>query len=272
MKKFFSLAAVLALVCMAGTAFAANAVKTAEVTFGAATLDFSVSLYDWTGGGKDLATYTPKTGADADKIVIDISGIQTGKDEGQWANATTFAKVTSNLTSLPANTSIWMYTKNQTAGTYKANAANNGSYAGLIRAANTATYKKGDHALIRACLVSKADTQNPAKTEAYGYRTTLPDFSTGGISGDDRFYSTGFRYLKDEDDSDFGAQNINRENKILGTSGVDGGLWVGMSDDGNYTQWYANDDIFIFFGVEFKNVMGGDSYGTTTITFGALTE
>lgn len=271
MKKFFSLAVVLALVCMAGTAFAANAVKTAEVTFAEETLSFSVSLYDWTGGGKDLSTYTAKTGADADKIVFDISSIQKGKDEGQWANATTFAKVTSNITSLQAGTSIYLFTNNTANGTYKANAADNGSYAGLIRAGNTSTYQKGDHAKIRACLVKKSLTEDPSEA-AYGYRTTLPDFSTGGISGNDRFYTTGFRDLKDKQDSDFGADNINRENKILGTSGVGGGLWVGMSDDNMYTQWYANEDIFIFFGAEFKNVMGGSSYGTTTITFGSITE
>ncbi|MBR3654977.1 MAG: hypothetical protein IKN62_06070 [Elusimicrobia bacterium] len=271
MKKFFNLVVVLALVCMAGTAFAANQVKTAEVTFAAAELSFSVSLYDWTGAGKDLSTYTAKTGENADKIIFDISNIQPGKDEAQWANATTFAKVTSNLTSLQGGTSIYLFTNNTAAGTYKANAANEGSYAGLIRAGNTSTYQKGDHALIRAVFVSKTDSETSTKP-AYGYRTTLPDFSTGGISGDNRFYSTGFRDLKDKLDSDFGAENINRENKILGISGAAGGLWVGMSDDNQYTQWYVNDDIFIFFGAEFKNVMGGSSYGTTTITFGSITE
>lgn len=275
MKKLFSLLAVLALVSMAGTAFAAAVTRKATASFSNVAVTINVDLYDWLGAGKDFdsADYTPKTGAGSDVITFEQpEGFVTGSDTPVWINSKVFARVSSNLIGVGAGTTVYLYTnnKNNPTATYVANAADtNGNYSGLIRAGNGSTYKTGDHAIIRLAFACISDTKNTEKP-AYGYRTTLPDFSTGGISGNDRFYSTGFRYLNDKAN----LSTLNPQEKVLGISGSSGGLWVGMKDSDPWTQWYkeSGEDVLIFFGAEFVKVVGGDTYATETIIFGAETE
>lgn len=268
MKKFFSLLAVLALVCMAGTAFAAtSATKKAYANFDAVTLSVDVTLYEWTKD-KEWADYTPKASGDID---FDISGITPGQAAAKYANATTFAKVSANLTAMPGGTEIYMYTKNASdsySGDYKALAKDgDGKYGGLIRKGATSTYSPGDHATMRVAFSKISDFEEGGNH--HDYVSALPDFATGGISGDNRFYTTGFRDLNDKDDTGFAS--LPTQEKILGTSGVGGGLWVGMSEQ--YVQWYSGEeDVLVFFGAKFDHVVGGSQYGTETITFGAITE
>lgn len=267
MKKVFSLLAVLALVAMTSSSVwaATSATKRAFASFDSVTLSIEVNLYDWVKD-KEFAEYdSPKSG----DIEFDVSGITPGTAESEWANATTFAKVSANLTALPANTELFLYTDNQNnSGDYQAKAATGGKYSGLIKAGNTATYQPGDHAPIRLAFAKMSDV---AEGKAHhDYVSTLPNFATGGISGDARFYTTGFRNLNDRSDSGFST--LAYQERILGVSGVNGGLWVG-ANEAQTEQYYAGEeDVLIFFGAAFDHVTGGSSYGTETIIFGAYSE
>lgn len=270
MKKVFSLLAVLALVCMAGTAFAAGSVtQKAYATFSEESLDITVTLYEWVKD-KEWSEYTPKASGD---IQFDVSNIELGKSTPKYANATTFAKVSSNLTGISEGTTIYLYTKNASAsynGEYKAAAKDgNGKYSGLIRKGNTSPYQPGDHAPIRVAF-SKLSDFSKSNGAHHDYVGALPDFSTGGINGNARFWTTGFRNLNDKDDDIFGS--LPDLEKVLGISGLNGGFWVCEKED-HSGSWYSGDeDVLIFFGAAFDHVIGGSKYGTETITFGAITE
>ncbi len=261
MKKVFSLLAVLALVCMAGTAFAANfssTTKQAYANFGSAgDVTFDVKLYDFVANQDYQTGYT---GDEATSISFDLSGVQFGpQTEAQWAPGTTFARITTNLTVQPAG-HVSMYTTNSTAtGDYKANAPRNESgvnkYNGLVRKGNTAAYKDGDFAPIKV-LCRKAAVANTSFKSAYPVEDDFTEMYNGG------------RYLLDSGDGNFSASD--EQGIYIGKGGQKGGMWVGYGDEGggHYNNWYTEGDLgIIFFGAYFNNVIGGDQYGTTTITF-----
>lgn len=287
MKKFFSLAVVLALVCMAGTAFAATpsaigTAKKAYITFTAPGIDFQVKLYNWVAG-TDFAT--GYTGAEATSISFSTDTVVLGTPDASWAKATTFAKIHSNLTSLPAGTSVFMYTDNTKAeytGDYKAKATRSESwgtynvalYGGLVKKGVTSTYKAGDLQLLHV-LCKKVGTGTGT---ADMYKNSLPDISSLSVYGDGR------RRLVDIHDTiggetfdhttDTGTYTSWRE-WIIGTSGLDGGLWVGWGHEGSApdTNWFAGTtDVIVFFAGEFRSAIGGGEYGTENITFGTITE
>lgn len=254
MKKFFSLLTVLTLtVFMAGSAFAeVNIVKSAFATFAEVALVFDVNLYEWVQN-KDYTTYT---GTGAESIAFDTSGITLGSDTPQWAGGTVFAKISSNLTTQQAGTNIYVYTKNTTAtGDYKANAGrfvdDMTLYNGLVRKGNTTTYQPGDLAplFIKCKRVSDANTN---------YKSALP----ANFSAEELY--DGSKILVDYSDSNFGT--LIDALKVIGTTGTNGGIWIGFGDIG--INWYAgSEDVIMFFGALFDHVTGGSEYGTTTINF-----
>lgn len=260
MKKFFSFLTVLTVtVFMATTAFAdINIVKSAYASFPEVTMEFDVTLYTWESG-KDFTTYT---GEGAESIAFDISGITLGSDTPQWASGNVFAKIHSNLSVQQAGTTVYMYTKNTTDGDYKANAGRvedwGGTivtlYNGLVRKGNTTTYQPGDLAPLYVKCKRISDANND-------YKSVKPtDFSA-----EEPF--NGSRLLVDYSDSPFSTLTDNA--RVIGTSGINGGIWVGYGDSGfGPMNWYAgSEDVIMFFGAKFDHVTGGSEYGTTTIKF-----
>ena len=106
MKKYFGLLAVLALLVTASSsAFAdVNIVKSAFASFDPVAMAFDVTLYEWVSG-KDFTTYS---GTGADSVSFDLSGVTLGNTSAQWASGDVFAKISSNLTSQQAGTTVYM--------------------------------------------------------------------------------------------------------------------------------------------------------------------
>ena len=258
MKKFFSLLAVLTItVFMATSAFAdINIVKSAFASFAAVPLTFDVNLYTWQSGKDFIDGYTTPV----ESIAFDVSGVTLGSATPQWAGGTVFAKIHSNLAIQQAGTTVYMFTKNTTAtGDFKANAGrtdgDNTLYSGLVRKGNTATYQQGDLAplFVKCKKVSDANAS---------YKTALP----ANFSAEELY--DGSRILVDYSDSNFATlQDFMR---VIGTSGINGGLWVGYGSDPSTapaTNWFVNEDVIVFFGALFDHVTAGSEYGTTTINF-----
>lgn len=261
MKKVFSLLAVLALV--SSSAFAApftSTTKTAIAEFGSAgEVSFDVKVYDFSANQDYITGYT---GEEATQISFDVSNVQFGpQTEAKWAPGTSFARITTNLTVQPAG-HVSMYTTNSTAtGDYKANApryeGGTGDaakrYNGLVRKGNSG--KDGDFAPIKI-LCKTATKANTSFKAAY---PTEDDFAN---------QYDGARYLLDSADGNFSASD--ETGVYIGKSGANGGMWIGYGNEGGgvYNNWYTKGDIgIIFFSAYFNNVIGGDKYGTTTITF-----
>ncbi len=268
MKKVFSLLAVLALVCMVSSSvFAALATKSAYAKFDDVALSFSVKIFDWVSG-----TAWDSYSTEADDITFTLTGVTPGVATPAWAPAKTFAKVSSNLTTQSAATKVLMYTDNTNAtlaGDFKANAPRSeevsegvykNKYNGLVRKGNTSTYQAGDYAPLEIKCVEKA--------KATSYITTLPaEFNNAGK------LDVGERYVVDKSDEDFNADS--EEGVYIGKGGPDGGIWCGAGtpDGGSYGNWYSKtDDVIIFFGARFSNVLGGAEYGTKVIKFAQTVE
>ena len=264
MKKVFSFLAVLALVSMVSSSvFAAftGVSKTAKAIFAEQELIFDVELYDWVSG-KD---YTFGTGGaytqQADYINFDTN-IELGVEDVQKSSGTTFARIHSNLVEQSAGTTIIMFSSNtKTDSVYKANAANDNKYRGLIRKGNTSSYVLGDHAplYMMSVKVSSA-TEN--------FKTTLPTFSS---------YETysAVRTIYDIADNDWST--IDRDAfKVIGVSGSKGGIWLGgeFNNQGAFaTKWFSGkEDAILFFQAEFSNISAGDEFGTDTLFFQIATE
>ena len=266
MKKFFSLLAVLTLVGMVSSSvFAASTgtsygVKTAKVTFTGDALSFDVKLYTYVKD-KDFTTYT---GDGVDEIGFSIpDGFVFGQEAAQPITGTTIAKVSTNLRLQPAGTTIYLYTDNVHAtGDFKANAAqvwdNKSYYHGLIRKGNTTTYELGDHASIELIIRSVTEANSE-------YKSALPDFSV------EHFYTQGHRGLQDISDDGFGS--LGAQEKVIGISGTNGGIWHYNNNGAAGTDDYTGtEDAIIFFGAQVQNVLSGDQFGTSTITFATITE
>jgi hypothetical protein len=258
MKKFFSLLAVLSLVTMASSSLFAdiNIVKSAFASFDEVAMVFDVHLYEWVPD-KDFTTYT---GDGLDAVAFDVSGVTPGNESAQWASGDVFAKIHSNLSSQQSGT-VYMYTKNTTAGDYQAKAGRTSGedtlYSGLVRKGNSSTYQAGDFAplFVKCKKISDANES---------YKTTKP----ADFSAEEPF--NGSRILVDYSDSTFSTLPDNA--RVIGMSGVNGGIWVGYGvpsgQTGDPYNWYAgSEDVIMFFGANFDHVMSGSEYGTTTIKF-----
>ncbi len=253
MKKLFSLLTVLTItVFMAGTAFAdVNIVKSAFASFSEVAVVFDVDLYEWVSG-KDFTTYT---GEGAESISFDLSGVTLGNTTPQWASGNVFAKVHTNLAIQQPGTTVYMYTKNTGEGEYQAKSGRPSDedtlYSGLVKKGNTTTYQEGDFAplFVKCKKISDANAS---------YKSALP----ANFSAEELY--DGSRIVADYSDSNFATlQDFMR---VVGTSGVNGGLWVGYGND-PATNWFVNEDVIMFFGATFDHVTAGSEYGTTTINF-----
>ncbi len=266
MKKFFSLLAVLTFVTMASSSvWAATTIvgggpKTAKVKFSEQSLSFDVKLYTWEQN-KDFGEYE---GDGVSQISFSIpANFVFAKTEAQTLNGLTIAKVTTNLRQLPAGTTVYLYTDNKNAtGDFKANAAmeydNKDYYHGLIRKGNTASYQLGDHANIELLIRSVTEANNE-------YKTALPDFNN------EYYYTQGHRGLQDISDDGFDSLGV--QEKVIGISGMNGGVWHYNNNGNTGSDTYTgNEDGIIFFGAKVQNVISGDEFGTTTITFATITE
>lgn len=243
MKKFFSLLAVLALVSMAGTAFATPSVegtKTAIATFTGGDISFSADLYNWN------ATYT---GSTATNITWTTDGITLGSNTAQFKCADVYALIKSTITA--ASGKVWVYqdNRNNTDTKYKVASDKprhdgaNTLFSGLVR--GNSSGGDGNFAPLAAYYRKISE----AKTAITTLPTQFPPSGTGNY---------GVYWFKDLGDSDYTAKD---PYTLVATSA---GNFVG---NGAYGKDYVKEDVVMFFGATFTNVLGGDTYGTNSITF-----
>lgn len=278
MKKVFSFLAVLALVAMASSAVWAEAnlpaAQEAFVSFTATgTLEVSVNLYALPDTYSGDFSYETNPGTPVEKIGFDIGNtFEYGSANTYDSYGNVFAKIHTNLSGMPANEELFMYTRNQsnTAAKYKVTANGNRQqdwgdktailYNGLVRGDGKATKEDktgcnpGDYAPIKMyfCKVTDAD-----KTDFQFSKAKLPP-----IFGQNQY---GTKDLLDFNDTLGGDSVVDIHYTTIGITGADGGIWVG---NGEYSTDYANsEDVIIFFGARFDHVVAGDTYSTTTITF-----
>jgi len=79
--------------------------------------------------------------------------------------------------------------------------------------------------------------------------------------------TNGVRGLFDKGDSDWATKKDSNDVIIAGSVGTGGetrGVWF---YDGEYGLQFTEEDVVMFFGALFLNVISGESYGTNTITF-----
>lgn len=266
MKKVFSLLAVLALVCMASSVWAATTntsygVKIASVTFRTEAISFEATLYDWVSG-KDFTTYS---GTGVGVIGFNVPNtFVLGTTEEQIVPAKTIAKITHNLTQQPVGTTIYIYTDNKNAtGDFKANApildGSTEYYGGLVRKGNTSTYVTGDIADLYMII----RTPTEANTDERNYKTTLPTFT-------EQYPTIGYKKMIDISDTNFSSYTTAQ--RVIGVSGTNGGIWHYANDSWVNDKFTGSDAAIIFFGAGFRNVLSGDIFGSSTITFATVTE
>ena len=243
MKKFVSFLAVLALLCMAGTVFAANptteATHTAIASFSGGAISFSADLYNWN------STYT---GTTATSITFDTDGFTLGSSTPVFKCATVYALIQSNITASTGKVWVFQDNKNNSDSKYVATTGrpdgSNFLVSGLVKANSNGT--KTEHF---APLKAYYKKLSEAKTGI----TTLPtQFPPDGV-GDYGVYN-----FVDKGDSNYVAKN---EYTLIATGD---GNYVGTNQ---YGRNYVKEDVVMFFGATFTNVLGGDSYGTNSITF-----
>jgi hypothetical protein len=240
MKKFFSLAVVLALVCMAGTSFAADftsSTKTAVASFTGGEVAFSANFYQWEG------TYEVKT--PAENITWNTSGITLGSSTKQWKNSEVYCLVTSAITSASGEVYIYTDNKNNTDSKYIATSSESGYYSGLVRE-NSGGGAPQNFADLQCFYCKLSD----AKTT---YNTAQPVINGGSAYGT--------RNLADKGSTDVTWPYVPADNIVSNRNGN----FIGIGEGG--VKHYINEDIVIFFGAGFTNAIGGESFGTNTVTF-----
>ena len=267
MKKFISLLAVLALVTVVSSASFATPitpiVKTAKITFEAQALDFNVTLYTWSEG-KAFSAYT---NADkAEEISFTAADVTLGTADSSFARGTVFARISSNnLHKQPASVQLAMFTDNTNSTTYKAKAPRTEDektkYNGLVRKNMGETAVDGDYAPI--------EMLNVKVSEASAYAAARPTEAAYPLNGD---APHGVRYLVDAQDQDFSKTGVvGTTSTSIGVGGVNGGIWV-AGDYSQYNTYVKDEDVLIFFGARFNNVVAGSEYGTDKITFEQFAE
>ena len=246
MKKVFSLLAVLALVCMASSAWAAGLGDStpAYATFTGGSISFSATPHPWEG------TYAVNASTNA--VNWNSPNITLGSSDVQWKNADVYCLIESTITS--ATGKVYVYTKNKTnAAPYTATngygSGTNLKYDGLVRAnsggGNTAATTSNFAPIIFQLV--------PLSTAKAQWNSGQPP-----ITGE----AYGRRYLTDFDNFDKDLDYM-----AIATAA---GIWEGLADEGwdNYTK----EPHVMFFGAGFKYVLGGESFGTTTIIFNSSVE
>lgn len=252
MKKFFSLLAVLALVSMAGTAFAATldntttglTPKQAFATFeDTGTIEFSADLYVWTGN------YDVKTSTNA--INWTTTGITLGSSDVQWKNSNAYCLVSSTITTKSGV--VYIYTDNKhNASPYTAATSESLYFNGLIRADSNGGAPK-NFAPIK-CWYDRLSHAKTAYTSAQPViNDSSASYPTRNLNDIGTVAPAGYPFVKE--------QNVmsNKDGNFVGTAA-------------GPTYEYAAEDVVIFFGAGFTNVLGGDSFGTTSINFSTIAE
>lgn len=261
MKKVFSLLAVLALVIMATSAWAtdfSSITKSALVTFGSAgDIVFDVNVYTWVSGTDYKTGYTGS--GLTTPLSFKTNNISFGSAEYQWAPCNEIIKIHSNLSVQPAGNKVSMYTNNKTNTTHVATTGRSEGegaagkrYNGLVRTGESG--KTEDYALLK--IVSKTATK-----ANLDFPSSMPAASVFDAM------DNGGRTVVDLQDGNY--DSLAENSTYIGKTGKNGGVWVGYGNDGYSTgNWYSgSDDAILFLGAAFKGVVGGDSYGTETITF-----
>ena len=78
----------------------------------------------------------------------------------------------------------------------------------------------------------------------------------------------GVRRLFDKSNSDWSTKKTSMDVVIAGSVGTGGetrGTWFYGPD--TYGIQFTTEDVVMFFGAQFKEVLAGETYGTNTITF-----
>ncbi|MBO7610941.1 MAG: hypothetical protein J6T23_01885 [Elusimicrobia bacterium] len=244
MKKFFSLLAVFALVSMAGTAFAAPTAegdpKTALATFTGGSISFSADLYTWN------STYT---GGTATNITWNTTGIELGSSTEQFKCADVYALIQSTITA--ASGKVWVYQDNQNNSDTRFKVADDKPrhdgtetlFSGLVRGNSGGGDGDGNFAPLAAFYKPLSE----AKT---GIKTLPTQFPPSGEG------SYGVYWFKDVHDSNYTP----KESYTLVATSAGNFVGFGAPD-------FVKEPVVMFFGAKFKNVLGGDTYGTNSITF-----
>ena len=253
MKKVFSFLAVLAVVLMfSSSAWAvfSSSTTVALATIPAGETEFSVQLYDWEN------TYSAITSTNT--IHWDtLNTLVLSSGTAQFKCANVYALLKSTMTE--KNTKILLYTDNFHNTKHVAvssDSTNKGR--GLV----DTTGKK------YAQLSYMCKKLSAAKAS----QTTLPADSWGDPF-DGWYPSWGVRVIYDKSDGEYSETN---ENAIIAStmgtkSGEERGVWF-FGDGNPIVNSYTTEDVVMFFGAQFLNVLGGESYGTESITFEKLVE
>lgn len=235
MKKVFSLLAVLALVCMATSAWATDTVITALT---------KTSVADFSQQGAvtlELSLFKVSDDSAVSTIDWDVANIPLNQATENWTTSTVYA--TLNATVTKNNGAIYMYQNNKAAGTYHAEYPRHEGnpskekYSGLVNKATQGGDDRGFIPLVYQITATKA----------------APSFGTTPTS------VTGTRYFTDQGDDEFDI--------VYSTIANNGGLVDGYLSDGTTLRNIGSNTGYMYFGGKFSNVRGGDIYGTSTIQF-----
>ena len=237
MKKLFSLVAVLAVtVLFSSSAFAAvNLRRSAIANFSSAgEVSFSLDL-------KYIAD-------DSDATVIDwdVANIPLNVDATEWTTSTVYAVLSSTVTK--AGSAVYMYQDNANSTDYKAvdGRTENGYkiYSGMVNQQTQGGEYRGYIPLVFCSTTTKFST------------ATTPNFGTNPEN------IGGTRYFVDKSNENWGLPAANTTNYV--TIANTGGL-VGGVDAGGACWNVGSNTGYMYFGGLFKNILGGDVYGTDQI-------
>ncbi len=244
MKKVFSLLAVLALVCMASSVWAQNfATKAAVASFeSAGEVSFSATLYKFTG---QASQYTNPTSAESTGITWDISTIPLNSSTRHWQAANVYCLIKSTITTASGRVVI-----------YQDNANNDDDYKDTTATPQPGLVKKNSGGGSNLDFQYMSVKLSSATSNCV---TSQPNFDRANASWQDPYGSRGFKDLSVITTS---PSQADLEYITIAKST---GIWDGAS-------FFNPGDNVLFFGAEFKNILGGDSYGTQTIKFATQVE
>ncbi len=229
MKKILSFAAVLAVtVLFSSSVFAAVNIKKSAVADFSSSGEVSFSI--------DLKYIADDSAASV--IDWDIANIPLNVDATNWTTSTVYAVVSATVTTV--GNAIYMYQDNKNGTEYVAVSSRtegtNGIYSGMVNKETKGGDYRGYVPLVFNSTTTKA----------------TPSFGTNPED------VAGTRYFIDKSNTNFADQT----NYI--TIANNGGL-VGGVDAGGACYNIGSNTGYMYFGGLFKNILGGDVYGTDTI-------
>ena len=228
MKKVFSLLAVLALVCMASSAWAAVSLTKA-------------SIANFSSQGEITLNFTFKAISDdstKDNIEWDVEHIALKQENPSWTTATVYAEISATITK--ANGAIYMYQNNTDSNSvYKSTAPRTESdgtkHSGMVNKVTQGGEYRGFVPMVYQITATK-------ETPNFGSNPT-------NVSGT--------RYFSDQADSTYVANG-----DYITIANV-GGLVDGYNANGTLRN--IGNSGYMYFGGLFKNIYGGDEWGTDRI-------